>query len=597
MRNVLILLLPLCLLLAGTVSAAPAAEFAGALTDEELAYLDSAPTLTVIFSPNKGPLQYLDDQGDLHGVSRDLLDQIAALTGLTFDYTVISGMGNMAQALQSGQAQLLAGIPPEQEVRQALAVDFSQPYMDCSYGLLLNRGTSLDQMEHLRLALAEGLDPPQLFRSVREIVRRDTIQQTIDAVRTGQADLVYGNAYVLEFYAQGYLYQNLCVVPLNGLKQTICFGVSQQMPQPLLSILDKAIDHLGPDGIGKIIVNNVAASTQPVTLASWISMNPTASVVAAGLILGLLALAAGLFLLSSRRRTQLLRLEHQRYLRLSEAAREYFYEYEIPSDTLRLNEDTAALFGVRPVIRKWRTYLHNNSILSPDTRHLLEEQYQPPGPSHEASQDSQELQLELPLPDGGKRWFRLTRLTLFERDRPAFHIGKLTDIQEERQAYHELVQKAVTDSMTGVYNGTAAKELIDCAIPAMLNGVFFMVDLDRFKQVNDRFGHATGDQVIKALASILQETFRRGDIIGRVGGDEFIVFAQNTADETFIAHKCQQLREKVGAIHLAPDYRQTLSIGIAKMERPCSYEQLFQQADAALYFVKKNGRDGFHVFS
>lgn len=593
----LICLLCIAILLPNSAEASRQ-DFITLLTPEEQAYIAQDPLITVAFSPNKGPIQYMDQTGELQGISKDVLELASDLTGLRFSSITLSNMAEMRKAINSGTAQILSGIPIESEIQEAYSVEFGKPYLACSYGVLLPRGGDLDDRNTLRLALPVGLDIPKDFQNVHTITRFASIAECIQAVNDGKADFTYGNSYVLEFYAQGYRFQNLSVVPVSDRDQQICFGVAKDADPRLISILDKFITYIGQEGLLNITVKNVAVSTQPNTLIYWISLNPIASVSIGLMILILISVLAALLLKNSRRKAVMLRLEHQRYLLLSKVAQEYFYEYNFQTDTLILNKETAELFGTKEVFKKWSAQLKTTSQLDPTNIKLLETLYSFPQETAETDSDSinRGLELALPLANGEKRWFRLTRVVLYQQGHPTFSIGKLIDIEEEYRTRHELMQKSVTDGMTGLYNSVAAKELIDRAAQASREGVLFMLDLDNFKQVNDQYGHQTGDYVLKELAKILQQIFRKNDIIGRVGGDEFIVYAQNTSDREFIDKKCRQLQEAVGKIQVDEGQKQSVSIGVAIMTPPCLYEQLYQQADNALYVVKKNGRSGYHIY-
>lgn len=591
------LLLILMVLLPVTAAFAQERSFAELLTEEEKSYIRQADCITVIFSPNKGPIQYADSDGTQKGISLDMLHQVSAVSGLEFEYVPLSGMQNIKNAIDHGEAQILAGIPVQQTLKDTYAVNFSRSYIECTYGVLLNRGASIDHPENLTLALTVGLDIPESFRNVKNIRRYDTIQECIAAVSRKEADFTYGNSYVLEFYSQGYKLQNLCIVPFAGSTQQICFGVSQQADPLLCSILDKSITYIGSDGILSFVVKNVAASTQPFTIASAISLNPRLSITVSLLVLLLILVLCASLVVNNRRKGALIRLEHQHHLLLSEAAREYFYEYNFQTDTLELNADTAELFGSQLIYKKWRSLLHHNTLLQKSDIAMLEQLYDVPGAPEENDRHvSKSMELMLPLANHKKHWFRITRIILFHNGKPAYSIGKLVDIEEEHQTYDELMKKSVSDSLTGIYNTMAAKEFITHSLKNLRSGMLFMFDLDYFKQINDRFGHQTGDRVILEFTEILKRTFRENDIIARVGGDEFLVFAKNTSDTAFIENKCLSLQEQVRNIDLGHDYVQTISIGIAKLAPDSTYEKLFQQADAALYYVKEHGRAGYHIF-
>ena len=86
-----------------------------------------------------------------------------------------------------------------------------------------------------------------------------------------------------------------------------------------------------------------------------------------------------------------------------------------------------------------------------------------------------------------------------------------------------LSQQAETDWLTGLYNRMAVEEKVGRRLKKYETGVLFVIDIDNFNSINDRYGHLAGDQVLRGVARILQERVFHSDILGRIGGDEFVV--------------------------------------------------------------------------
>lgn len=117
-----------------------------------------------------------------------------------------------------------------------------------------------------------------------------------------------------------------------------------------------------------------------------------------------------------------------------------------------------------------------------------------------------------------------------------------------------------------------------------------LLDVDKFKDYNDRYGHYAGDKAIKKLADLIKGTFRSSDILGRFGGDEFIMLLKDFSDTAKIREKIQPI------LHFESDGHQlTTSVGIARYPQDgVTFEVLFQKADRALYHAKaKKGTVSF----
>ncbi|MBQ7703994.1 MAG: EAL domain-containing protein [Selenomonadaceae bacterium] len=172
------------------------------------------------------------------------------------------------------------------------------------------------------------------------------------------------------------------------------------------------------------------------------------------------------------------------------------------------------------------------------------------------------------------------------------------DIDAYRRTNEAMISLIERDNLTGVYNRRTAVNLIQKFMVDENFFAFVILDLDNFKQINDRFGHDCGDGIIKDAASRMTENFEDTGIIARLGGDEFLVILKNlspleieeclknfSAQEKFIYYNNQQVSY-------------TMSIGYSIFpEQGESYRELYQNADMALYAVKMAGRNSFQKFS
>lgn len=176
-------------------------------------------------------------------------------------------------------------------------------------------------------------------------------------------------------------------------------------------------------------------------------------------------------------------------------------------------------------------------------------------------------------------------------------IGRSYDISSDRKIQEALSEEMRLDPLTKLLNKVAVGEEINqflCSNPEGTN-VMFLIDIDNFKQVNDTFGHIVGDTVICDIANILQKQFRKTDIVGRVGGDEFIAFMKSTSMEHAIRKAerlCQAAAKKLNGDNV--EVSLTLSVGIAVYhDDGDDYETLFDMADQAMYQTKRSGKNGF----
>ncbi len=181
-------------------------------------------------------------------------------------------------------------------------------------------------------------------------------------------------------------------------------------------------------------------------------------------------------------------------------------------------------------------------------------------------------------------------------------VGRMININDRKLKEMELLLRAEKDALTGIYNQGATEQLIHNAIQDRNENslsALMIIDLDNFKEANDLLGHANGDELLEKTADILKEMFKGGDVIGRIGGDEFLVYMRNM--ET-ISDADEMAGNIVKSVRYDLDFegqpiRVTCSVGVAVYPyHGKTYEELFEKADRAVYTVKANGKDGYRVY-
>ncbi len=193
------------------------------------------------------------------------------------------------------------------------------------------------------------------------------------------------------------------------------------------------------------------------------------------------------------------------------------------------------------------------------------------------------------------------RVTETNWDGEGVNLAVLRDITEHVRMRDELRRLSLRDELTGLHNRRGltihAEQQIQNAMRAGHGTFLAFIDLDEFKPINDTYGHQEGDNALKDLASILSATFRKSDVIGRVGGDEFAVFGivnDNFAPEALLRHLMERI-ERHNASGLRP-YRLQLSTGFQHYppNAPETLEDMLEKADALMY-EEKRGKKGSRV--
>ncbi len=201
--------------------------------------------------------------------------------------------------------------------------------------------------------------------------------------------------------------------------------------------------------------------------------------------------------------------------------------------------------------------------------------------------------------DGQWRWVELVAHTFQDQFSSAIYaLLYLKDI--DRQKHRELAQReaARRDPLTRVYNRSAFQSEVEQYMQSAdgrREGVLLLLDIDNFKTINDHFGHQEGDEALRFVTTLLQSTFRSQDIVGRMGGDEFLVFLAGALPRATLDRRICAFFE---SLHQSEHFSLTCSIGITiASSEDFSYQNAIRQADVALYRSKKNGKNVASYYS
>lgn len=197
----------------------------------------------------------------------------------------------------------------------------------------------------------------------------------------------------------------------------------------------------------------------------------------------------------------------------------------------------------------------------------------------------------------------ISRLTIKTHDELQSLSVSLQTMEEKIRNYIEHLEEATyraeTDTMTTLLNREAFERRVEEVLSQSFDGfnVFMMIDLDNFKDINDTYGHAVGDEVIAACAETIRSLFRSSDFVARMGGDEFAAFYRSPATKESVENRASAVCEAVRSIRVSGSVSISISLGavVTSGQTVSSYQSLYIKADNALYDVKSKGRNGFIV--
>jgi diguanylate cyclase (GGDEF)-like protein len=172
------------------------------------------------------------------------------------------------------------------------------------------------------------------------------------------------------------------------------------------------------------------------------------------------------------------------------------------------------------------------------------------------------------------------------------HVYELVETLKEKNK--ELEKLSYFDSLTNIYNRRYFMKLLEDrfnkAISCSESRCLFMIDIDFFKNVNDTYGHIYGDEVIRNTAQIIEACLGKNDILGRYGGEEFVVYTSCEESE-YGFEMAEKIRDRVEKTQYSHGENLTVSIGVSSFKKEDTVESVFYRADNLLYRAKSNGRN------
>lgn len=295
-----------------------------------------------------------------------------------------------------------------------------------------------------------------------------------------------------------------------------------------------------------------------------------------------------------REQQEALRLSLERHKVIMNQTNDIIFEWDILRDTLEFSANWKKKFGYMAISKNISSEIPLSDNIHREDKPAFIKLMQ------DTAAGAPYSETEFRIRDENKRfyWCRIRATAQFDTDGRAIKaVGVITDIDDDKRQKQALIQQAENDALTGIYNKATLSALVEQRIqrsaPHGFDALFF-IDVDHFKAVNDTYGHLCGDAVLSDVAAALTDCVRTSDLVGRIGGDEFLVYLSDISSKTAAVQKAAQLLEALHRIQPAADAPPiTCSIGAVVVPHgTVDYHTLYRHADSALYRRKRIGRGG-----
>lgn len=552
-----------------------------ALTDVEEEYVGNAAPVRVGVLSDQPPYQYEED-GQIKGISVDLLKTVAEKTGLRFEYVAAETADELDALQVAGSIDMVAGIDYNYAAARERNLALTQPYVSASYVLVANKGVADGAIAGKRLAINASSRYDGDF--VGSVNRYSSIAACLRAVFKGDADYTYVDEYVMQYFLNTPEFREVRIAPQTYEPRRVSFGVVRSDDTMLLGVVDRAVGSL-TDVERQAVINGNVLRERPFDLREFISANPAVTFAVASAVCLFVVLFVLVLLGLRARDNAKTAFDLKKRLRLYALCDDSFFEYDRRTKKLIISVPGS---GQQGLSEPFAFECDGPAVFDEDRKRAFVELL--------GGKDHRVEEVRMPDTDGIEHWLRVTVDPVEDASgRVAHSVGKIEVIDEERREKDQLVARAERDSLTGLLNSETTRLRTAQQLGALEEdeqGALLIVDIDCFKGVNDTYGHLVGDRVLTDIAHILRESFRMGDVVGRLGGDEFMVFLDRVSSPDAVLEKCDRLRRAIEH-HVYPgaDCRATISVGMALAHAGDSFDDLYCRADEALYAAKRDGRN------
>lgn len=564
-----------------------------ALTDAERVWLENHPDIRFAPAPNYPPVEFFDENGEYRGITADFIQRIHETFGIRFEILRFEKWSDVVSATRQGNVDMWGAAAKTKDREKYMR--FTEPYIRLPAVIIVHNNVSgpltMADLKGKQVAVIENyathayIEENYPFLDLVEVPDietglRDVAFRRVDSIVATNASAIY--------YIEKDGFTNLRVAGESGYEWHLRFAVRADWPE-LATILQKCLDSIPEDEKKRIY-------------RRWISLEGPSRQMSKGQIIAILCVMIGLGIVGI--------LIWNVMLQKKVEVRTKQLQSTLKEQSLILKN---AQIGIA-YIKNGKVHWINPTLAfqsDMDEKHLIGEStrvffltdtdyHRVNDAMAETLETGDPYEIDILLKRGrrGRYWCRLICQSIDPDHVQEGSIWLMDDITAQKELEEYLTKLAATDHLTGAYNRRQFMDLAEREITRSKRSRHFlailMLDIDHFKQLNDAYGHSTGDEALKFFVDTVESILRGEDILGRIGGEEFAVLLPNTDIEAG-KHVAERIRHQVASnafISNGETIRFTVSIGLTDDKNgETPLEELLALADKALYKAKNNGRN------
>ncbi|QAT41798.1 transporter substrate-binding domain-containing diguanylate cyclase [Aminipila luticellarii] len=575
-------------------------------TPEEWEYMKQNPVIDVGIDAAFIPIEYYDkDERKASGIAGDVLDHITAVTGLTFNSIPYDRYRDIWKETDKDKVQLISTFGADYQWASAHHVRLTSAYLNIPVSVVSQYYIKDYTLPNLKVAVVKGYfltDKIHKTMKYDHLVYCNSLKDCVAAVNKGTADITYIPTYSADYFGSHARYTRIRTYAVPDFNYKVCFAVPDDKDIRLYQIINKAINNIPQNEIDKIVFDNILFDGSQDGYFDYVYKYPIFTLA----VICLLWMGILLVIYRNRKLERTVKKELQLndekiHIALAQTNM-IVWEFDLVNKCIVRTKGTKSWIGMKDKMDNVPQSLIESGYVHPDSADAFVKMFQDILAGAKVA--SGLFKLKKRERDGGWAgqyiWEEIKMTNLFDEDGKAIRaVGLAEDVTDKINEELRLKDKASRDALTNLLNRTSFQAYVQDFLQKEYQkesiSALIILDTDDFKRANDTHGHFYGDEVLKSIALKLTKLFRTEDLVGRLGGDEFIIFMKNAGSFENVEKKAKQICNSL--VFEKDSLVTTCSAGIAIVPNGyVNYDLLYKYADEAMYEAKKCGKCRYVIY-